>query len=74
MVPYKIEGQAEELVKIDVDGKKYTPLEISAMTLANLKEAAEAHLGEKVTEAVITVPAYFNNSQRRTPVKLPELR
>ncbi|MEA4911917.1 MAG: molecular chaperone DnaK [Oscillospiraceae bacterium] len=51
--------------KIDIDGKKYTPQEISAMILAKLKADAEAYLGEKVSEAVITVPAYFNDAQRQ---------
>ncbi len=64
-VAYKLTGGAEELVKVDIDGKAYTPPEISAMVLAHLKEAAEAHLGEPVTRAVITVPAYFNDSQRQ---------
>ncbi len=50
---------------VDVDGKKYTPQEISAIILQNLKESAEAYLGSKVTKAVITVPAYFNDSQRQ---------
>ncbi|WNF37707.1 molecular chaperone DnaK [Bacillaceae bacterium IKA-2] len=51
--------------KVDVDGKSYTPQEISAIILQKLKEDAEAYLGEKVTKAVITVPAYFNDSQRQ---------
>ncbi len=51
--------------KVDIDGKKYTPQEISAMILQKLKADAEAHLGEKVTQAVITVPAYFSDSQRQ---------
>jgi len=65
MVPYKVVGGPEELVKVSVRGKEYTPPEISAMILQKLKEDAEAYLGEKVTEAVITVPAYFNDSQRQ---------
>jgi len=64
-VPYKLVGGSEELVKVDVGSKQYTPPEISAMVLANLKESAEAFLGEKVEKAVITVPAYFNDSQRQ---------
>ena len=55
-------GSAE---KVDIDGKLYTPQEISAMILQNLKATAESYLGEKVTEAVITVPAYFNDAQRQ---------
>jgi len=64
-VPYKLVGAPDELVKVDVGGKTYTPPEISAMILSNLKESAEAFLGEKVEKAVITVPAYFNDSQRQ---------
>ena len=51
--------------KVDIDGKQYTPQDISAMVLQKMKETAEAYLGETVTEAVITVPAYFNDSQRQ---------
>jgi molecular chaperone DnaK len=65
MVPYKVVGKPDELVKVDINGKHYTPPEISAMVLQSLKQTAEAHLGEKVTEAVITVPAYFNNNQKQ---------
>jgi molecular chaperone DnaK len=64
-VAYKLTGAAEELVKVDIDGKEFTPPQISAMVLAALKEAAENYLGEKVTRAVITVPAYFNDAQRQ---------
>ena len=57
LVPYKIVGGPDELVKVDIDGKQYTPPEISAMILRKLKEAAEAYLGHKVRKAVVTVPA-----------------
>ena len=53
--------------KVDIDGKKYSPQEISSMVLQKIKLDAEAYLGEKVTQAVITVPAYFNDSQRQAP-------
>jgi molecular chaperone DnaK len=65
MVPYKIVGDADELVRVKVGDKEYTPPEISAMILQYLKRAAEEYLGEEVTKAVITVPAYFNDSQRQ---------
>ncbi len=65
MVPYKIVGGAEEMVKIEVRGKTYTPEEVSAMILQDLKKTAETYLGEKVDQAVITVPAYFNDAQRK---------
>ena len=64
LVPYELAG-GSDVVKIAAAGKEHTPQEISAMTLTKLKEAAESFLGEKVTEAVITVPAYFNDSQRQ---------
>ena len=65
IVPYKITGGAEELVKVGVRDKEYTPPEISAMILQDLRKTAEDYLGEKVTNVVITVPAYFNDSQRQ---------
>ena len=65
MVPFAVEKAENGDVRIDVEGKKYSPPEISAMVLRKLKQAAEDHLGQKVTEAVITVPAYFNDSQRQ---------
>jgi len=65
MVPYEIVGGPEELVKVEVRGKQYTPPELSAMVLQDLKKTAEDYLGEQVTSAVITVPAYFNDSQRQ---------
>ncbi|RMF93913.1 MAG: molecular chaperone DnaK [Candidatus Schekmanbacteria bacterium] len=64
MVPYKVEEAGND-VRVNISGKKYSPPEISAMILQKLKSAAEDYLGEKVTEAVITVPAYFNDSQRQ---------
>jgi len=64
MVPYKVEREGDH-VAIIAQGKKHTPPEISAMILQKLKKAAEDYLGEKVTEAVITVPAYFNDAQRQ---------
>ncbi|HZN62023.1 MAG TPA: molecular chaperone DnaK [Planctomycetota bacterium] len=65
MFPYEVIGSSDEPVRVRSRGKDYTPQEISAMVLADLKETAEAYLGEKVTEAVITCPAYFNDSQRQ---------
>ncbi|RKY23106.1 MAG: molecular chaperone DnaK [Planctomycetota bacterium] len=67
LVPYNIVGGPEELVKVhvDIENKDYTPQEISAKILQKLKQTAEDYLGQKVTEAVITVPAYFNDSQRQ---------
>ena len=64
LVPYKMRIEADRL-KVEANGKEYTPQEISALVVTKLKEAAESYLGEKVTEAVITVPAYFNDSQRQ---------
>ena len=64
VLPFKIK-QAGEGVKIDMGGQDYTPQEISAMVLQKLKADAEARLGEKITEAVITVPAYFDDAQRQ---------
>ncbi len=65
LVPYPLVGGPDELVKVEMNGQQYTPPQISAMVLAALKDAAEAHLGEKVDKAVITVPAYFNDAQRQ---------
>jgi molecular chaperone DnaK len=64
-VPFAVSPGDNGDVWVDIKGKKYSPPEISAMVLRKLKEAAEAYLGEKVTQAVITVPAYFNDSQRQ---------
>jgi molecular chaperone DnaK len=65
LVPYKVVGGDNGEARISIQDKSYAPPEISAMVLKKLKEAAEAYLGEKVTEAVITVPAYFNDAQRQ---------
>jgi molecular chaperone DnaK len=73
LVPYKVVGGPEELVKVEVRGKKYTPPEVSAMILAYMKQYAEDYLGEKVTDAVITVPAYFNDAQRTATKEAGEI-
>src|SRR5262249_23416956 len=73
LVPYKIVGGPNELVKVEIDGKTYTPPEISAMILRKLKEAAEAYLGQKVRKAVVTVPAYFNDAQRQATMDAAQI-
>jgi molecular chaperone DnaK len=65
MVPYEVERAENGDVRVSVEGKKFSPPEISAMILGKLKQAAEDYLGEKVDRAVITVPAYFNDAQRQ---------
>lgn len=65
MVPYKVEKDPNDGVRVSVSGKMYSPPEISAAILQKMKETAEDYLGEKITDAVITVPAYFNDSQRQ---------
>jgi molecular chaperone DnaK len=65
LVPYKVVRGPNGDARVDIDGKQYSPPEISAQILLKLKRAAENYLGEKVTEAVITVPAYFNDAQRQ---------
>lgn len=64
-VPYKTVRGDNDTIRVEIDGRLYTPQEISAMTLQKMKKIAEDYLGETVTEAVITVPAYFNDSQRQ---------
>src|SRR5947209_8193109 len=73
LVPYKIVGGPEEPAKVEIDGKDYTPPEISAMVLRKLKEAAEAYLGHTVRKAVITVPAYFNDAQRQATLEAAKI-
>ncbi len=63
-VPYKVAANGKGDAMFEVDGKTYSPEEIGAFVLMKMKETAEAYLGEEITEAVITVPAYFNDSQR----------
>ena len=72
-VPYKVTKGPHDDARVDISGKSYTPPEISAMILQKLKSAAEDFLGEKVTKAVITVPAYFNDSQRQATKQAGEI-
>ena len=65
-VPYKVTANSNGDAVIEVDGKALSPEEVGAQVLLKMKETAEAYLGEKITEAVITVPAYFNDSQRQS--------
>jgi len=65
LVPYEVTGGDEDFVKVKIRGEEYTPQQISATILGELKRTAEDYLGEEVTEAVITVPAYFNDTQRQ---------
>ncbi len=72
-VPYKVVRSANNLPRIDIDGREYTPQEISAMILQKMKKTAEDYLGQEVTDAVITVPAYFNDSQRQATKEAGEI-
>jgi len=73
MVPYKVVAGKDGRVEVEIQGTRYTPEQISAMILQKLKTDAEAYLGEKVTDAVITVPAYFNDSQRQATKNAGEI-
>ncbi len=73
LVPYKVVGGPDDLTKVEIDGKDFTPAEISAMILRKLKEAAEAYLGHTVRKAVITVPAYFNDAQRQATIEAAQI-
>jgi len=64
-MPYHLVGKGSDLVRVDVDGKEYAPPEISAIVLQTMKKIAEDYLGQEVNQAVITVPAYFNDAQRQ---------
>lgn len=72
-LPYKIKNGRDGMVVVDVNGKTFTPQEISAMILQKIKNDAEAYLGEKVEKAVITVPAYFDDSQRQATKQAGEI-
>jgi molecular chaperone DnaK len=73
MVPYKVVTGKDGRVEVEIQATRYTPEQISAMILQKLKTDAEAYLGEKVTDAVITVPAYFNDSQRQATKNAGEI-
>jgi molecular chaperone DnaK len=70
---YKVAKGDNNTVRVDIDGRLYTPQEISAMTLQKMKKTAEDYLGQEVTEAVITVPAYFNDAQRQATKEAGEI-
>ncbi len=72
-VPYTVASGKNDVAVVQISGKEYTPQEISAMVLQKMKQTAEDYLGEKVTEAVITVPAYFNDSQRQATKEAGEI-
>ena len=72
-VPYKVVRGENNTPRVDIDGREYTPQEISAMILQKMKKTAEDYLGQDVTEAVITVPAYFNDSQRQATKEAGEI-
>ncbi|MCT4636266.1 MAG: molecular chaperone DnaK [Bacteroidales bacterium] len=72
-VPYKVVKGDNNTPRVEIDGRKYSPQEISAMTLQKMKKTAEDYLGEEVTEAVITVPAYFNDAQRQATKEAGEI-
>ena len=72
-VPYKVVCGTNNTPRVDIDGREYTPQEISAMILQKMKKTAEDYLGQSVTEAVITVPAYFNDAQRQATKEAGEI-
>ena len=72
-VPYKVVRNASNQPRVEIEGREYSPQEISAMTLQKMKKTAEDYLGQEVTEAVITVPAYFNDAQRQATKEAGEI-
>ncbi len=72
-VPFKVEKGENNTARVNIDGRLYTPQEISAMILQKMKKTAEDYLGQEVTEAVITVPAYFSDSQRQATKEAGEI-
>lgn len=72
-VPYKVVKSTNNTPRIDIDGRMYSPQEISAMVLQKMKKTAEDYIGQEVTEAVITVPAYFNDAQRQATKEAGEI-
>ncbi|HOZ21853.1 MAG TPA: Hsp70 family protein, partial [bacterium] len=72
-VPYTVIAGSNDVAKVKIDDKEYSPQEISAMILQKMRQTAEDYLGEKVTDAVITVPAYFNDSQRQATKEAGEI-
>ena len=72
-VPYTVKKGDNDTPRVDIDGRLYTPQELSAMTLQKMKKTAEDYLGQDVTEAVITVPAYFNDAQRQATKEAGEI-
>ena len=72
-VPYKVVKGDNDTPRVEIDDRKYTPQEISAMVLQKMKKTAEDFLGQEVSEAVITVPAYFNDSQRQATKEAGEI-
>ena len=72
-VPYKVMKGANDVAKVKIEDKEYSPQEISAMILQKMKQTAEDYLGQKVSAAVVTVPAYFNDSQRQATKEAGEI-